>query len=278
MKAPITMQTLIQARCVWCFDRWQEYFWAEDAKLLRWTTPILVRVNQLDADTRGDFWGGKLPRSLFKNLGYQGDEPAEKFLRRIPVDKVVAACRIRQSCDRAWDRLMVRAVGVKRSDSGEIFMGSVRVSEKSYLLKWVATAKRIDRVGMSYRLGPEVRERAERQRDQKFLKALRWNMQVGNRSGEVPDEIDWKKVQLLPGLLVEAWCGWPRPYQDLPALCLFENQALSTICARLLGVEDSLKFDHDVRQAVYEYQLWRRPGRQRIVKAVKFKDDVIVLS
>jgi hypothetical protein len=186
--------------------------------------------------------------------------------------------RVQRSRGEAWDRLMVRAAGVKLSDNGEILMGSVRVCEKSYVRRAAATAKQIGRIGVSYTLGPDVKAEAERRGDSKFLKSLKRNMQKGRRSGKIPAEIDWPKVKDLPRLLVEAWCGWPRPYQALPALCLFENQALSTLCARLLGEKDRASFDHDVRQAVYEYRLWRRPSGQRTIKAVTFKDNAIVLS
>ncbi len=55
--------------------------------------------------------------------------------------------------DWAWSRLSARASGVKRSDSGGMFIGATQVDPQSYVLAWARSAKRIDRIGMSYRLG-----------------------------------------------------------------------------------------------------------------------------
>lgn len=258
-----------------CYYQQQDFFWAEDAALLRWTRSILARVNQLDAVVQREFWDGKLPRSLFKKLGFQGAEPAEKFLRRIPANKLVVLCRIRRSCDHAWDRLMVRAAGVKPSDGGEIFMGGVRVSEKSYVLKWAATAKQIDRVGMSDTLGPAVLKRAKRQHDLQFLKAYNRAIALGKkRSDKIPAEIDWSKIRDLHQFLVEAWCEWPRPYERLPPICLFTGKARSAFCSMLLGVKDNKSLNDAIRQDVHELGLWR-PRKGLRISAVEFQGGFV---
>jgi hypothetical protein len=273
----------------------QDFFWLEDAKLLRWTPALVPRLNRLDDAAQKAFLDGRIPPGLFSGLGFVGDASAEKFLSRMPADKVVDYCRVHLSRDSAWSKSMVRACGVKRSKKckvakGDITMGvnhmphllvdswhiedGIHVDSQSYVIRWAATAKRIDRVGMSYTLGPRLLAQAKRKHDRRFFNALRRATQQGKRSGKTPPEVDWDKLRgkktkgmklkELSLFLVDYWCGWPLPYSNLPPLCLFDGKARSEFCAILFTLDNDEKFRNTIRQAVSELGLWRRLKQPKV--------------
>jgi hypothetical protein len=254
----------------------QDFFWAEASGILRWTEPILARLRNCDVATQGAFWQGKMPRGLIDNLGYHRDELASTFLRRIPVLTLVEYCRVRGSAELAWSRLMVRAAGVKRDRRSALSMGGIPVNEQSYVLEWARRAKQINRVGMSFTLGPHALDKAKRDHDVRFLRALKRALQEGRRSGRVPPEVDWSRCSRLQMFLADFWCGWPLPYGILPPLCLFEGKARADLCAELkvADLSNDSRLNDAIRQEVKRLGLYRRRKGPKI-HLVELRGDVL---
>ncbi len=171
---------------------------------------------------------------------------------------------------------MVRAAGVKRHRRSPLSMGRIPVNEQSYVLQWARRAKQIDRVGMSFTLGPHVLDRAKRDHDVRFLRALKRALQEGRQSGRVPPEVDWSRCRRLLTFLADFWCGWPEPYSVLPPLCLFEGKARADLCAELKVVDlpNDSRLNDAIRQGAKRLGLYR-PRKGPKIHLVELRGEVL---
>ena len=233
----------------------QIFFWTEGLILLNWTEALMKRVGALQRYDQEEFRTGRATRAV------RGLNPA--LFERWSPQLIFNYCHVWQSQNAAWTRLIIRARGERENKQGkpsEVMFGSVRLDERSYVLRRVATYQDVSIRGLAGLI-----HKAAKENDIRFFVRLGKALQRKTK----PPEVNWDRVNPLAGFLVTNWCEGQDFKSRLPALCFFGDQALADFCSAAFGKAPGNPSSFAVRQ-------WRKRLGLKQAKAPRVRETIVI--
>jgi hypothetical protein len=235
------------------------YSWTDGLILLNKTQIMLELLDKFDADVKANFWKGKILRQLLKAL------PA-RFTNCSPA-RIIEYCRVWQSQESARMVLMAKARRDKLNPKGTVFLGDIRLDERTLALNMAAYHKAVNFLAL-----PHFINKAAEQNDVRFFIRLGKALQSKHRTAGV----DWTRIEPLADFIVRNWCKESDFRTGLPVLCFFTDEALADFCSAAFGRKPGNPSSEAVRQ--WRRRLGLKQVRGPKIRKATLKRDEILLA